>query len=67
MSEDGVSIQTSKINAVRVCPAPTNITELQCFFGLVNYSHWFVKGFAKVAAPLTNILRGKKSFRFGAE
>ena len=34
---------------------------------MANYYHWFVKGFAKVAAPLTDILQGKKSFRFGAE
>ena len=42
MSEDDVSVQTSKINAVRDWPALTSITELQCFFGLVNYYCWFV-------------------------
>ena len=67
VSAEGVSVQTSKINAVRDWPAPTSITELQCFLGLANYYRRFVKGFAKVAAPLTDILRGKKSFRFGAE
>ena len=28
VSEDGVSVQTSKIDAVRDWPAPTSITEL---------------------------------------
>ena len=67
VSEDGVSVQTSKIDAVRNWPAPTGITELQCFLGLANYYCWFVKGFARIAAPLTDTLRGKKSFKFSAE
>ena len=67
VSADGVSVQTSKINAVRDWPAPTSIAELQFFLGLANYYCQFVKEFAKVTAPLTDILRGKKSFRFGAE
>ena len=67
VSADGVSVQISKIDAVRDWPAPISITELQCFLGLANYYRRLVKGFAKVAAPLTDILRGKKSFRFGAE
>ena len=67
MSADGVSVQISKINAVRDWPAPTSITELQCFLGLTNYYRQFVKEFAKDAAPLTDIFQGKKSLRFGAE
>ena len=42
VSEDGVSVQTSKIDTVRDWPAPTSITELQCFLGLENYYCQFV-------------------------
>ena len=42
VSSDGVSVQTSKIDAVRDWPTPTSITELQCFLGWVNYCHRFV-------------------------
>ena len=67
VSADGVSVQTSKINTARDQPAPTSTTELQCFLGLANYYRWFVKGFAKVAATLTDILQGKKFFKFDGD
>ena len=54
--EDGILVQNSKIDAVRNCPALTSITEFYCFLSLVNYYHRFVKGFARIAAPHTDIL-----------
>ena len=35
--------------------------ELQQFLGLYNYYRRFILGYAKVAAPLTDMLRGKPS------
>ena len=42
VSEDVVLVQTSRIDAVRDCQAPTSINELWCFLGLAYYYCRFV-------------------------
>ena len=51
--ENGVRPGTQKINAVIKAPDPTDIKELRSFLGLVNYFRKFIKGFAKIVAPLS--------------
>ncbi|CAK9291791.1 unnamed protein product [Gordionus sp. m RMFG-2023] len=41
---------------------PNNKAEVQSFLGMVNYYHRFIEDFAKVAAPLYELL--KKGFHF---
>ena len=59
-------MQRSKVDAIAEWPYPTNVTELQSFLGLCNYYCWFIKSYAKIAAPLTELLRSSTgSFEFG--
>ena len=41
--------------AVQTWPAPTCVKEVQQFLGLANYYHEFIKNFAKLAAPLSDL------------
>ena len=66
ISADGVRVQQGKIAAVRDWPQPKNLTELQQFLGLCNYYRRFIRSYATIAAPLTNVLREHKAFQFGA-
>ena len=43
-------------------PTPTCVREVQGFLGLANFYRRFVKGFAVIAKPLTNLMRKDKYF-----
>lgn len=51
-----------KISAVRDFPHPHNVKTARSFLGLANYYRHFVKGFAKLAAPLNHLLRKDQKF-----
>ncbi|GBM82911.1 Retrovirus-related Pol polyprotein from transposon 297 [Araneus ventricosus] len=49
----------AKIKAVLDFPTPTSKTQIRAFLGLAgDYAH-YVKNFSVIAAPLTNVLKGK--------
>lgn len=71
ISEAGISTDPEKVSAVVEWPRPTNIKELRQFLGFIGYYRRFVENFAKIVAPLNNLLRGhetkisKKQKRYG--
>lgn len=64
LSKDGVSVDTAKTDKVRNFPIPKSQTELKSYLGLCNYYRRFVKGFANIASPLNNLLKGNKKGKF---
>ncbi|GJP83915.1 hypothetical protein CLOP_g14016 [Closterium sp. NIES-67] len=56
VSAQGVHVDPKKIEAVRTWKTPENVKELQQFLGFANYYNRFVPQYAKIAAPLTNLL-----------
>ncbi|GJP42002.1 hypothetical protein CLOM_g1600 [Closterium sp. NIES-68] len=57
VSAQGVHVDPKKIEAVRTWKTPENVKELQQFLGFANYYNRFVSQYAKIAAPLTNLLK----------
>ncbi|GBL60345.1 Retrovirus-related Pol polyprotein from transposon 297 [Araneus ventricosus] len=49
----------AKIKAVLDFPTPTSKTQIRAFLGLAGYYAHYVKNFSVIAAPLTNVLKGK--------
>ena len=47
---------------MRDFPRPHNVETTRSFLGLANYYRRFVKDFAKIAAPLNNLLRKQQKF-----
>jgi hypothetical protein len=41
------------------CPPPQDITQLQCFLGMVNFYCHFLPNCAQVLRPLTDLLKGE--------
>ena len=54
VSASGLSADPSKISAIQGWPTPANVRQLRSFLGLARYYRRFIKGYARIAAPLTN-------------
>ena len=57
VSKDGVRPLPSNVEAVQKAPAPTNMTELRSFLGMVNYYHSYLSQLATMTEPLHRLLR----------
>lgn len=56
VSSNGVEMDPVKIQVVREWPPPTTVSQLKGFLGLSGYYRHFVKGYAAIASPLTDLL-----------
>ena len=62
ISEQGVSMDPKKIEAIKTWTEPSSVRELRSFLGLCNYYRRFIKGFATVAKPLTKLTHKNVKF-----
>ena len=62
ISVKGVSVDPQKIKKIVNWKPPTNVTEIQSFLGLAGYYRKVVKGFSKLADPLTKLTRKDEKF-----
>ncbi|CAI7910022.1 unnamed protein product [Closterium sp. NIES-53] len=67
VSAQGVHVDPKKIEAVRTWKTPENVKELQQFLGFANYYNRFVPNYAKIAAPLTNLLKKNTPYQWEAK
>ena len=56
LSENGVSVDPSKVREVMNWKAPTTVPEIRSFLGLAGYYHHFIPDFSKIAKPMTSLL-----------
>ena len=54
---NSVHLDPGKVNAIHALSAPTSITELQEFLGLVTYLSPFIPGLSTLTAPLHELLK----------
>ena len=57
VSQEGVKVDPNKIKAIKEWKVTTTIKQLRVFLELTGYYHNFVKNYARVAAPLTILLK----------
>ena len=57
VSAQGVSIDPSKVATVQAWPQPSDVKQLHSFLDLTGYYRKFVKHYAMVARPLTDLLK----------
>ncbi|GJU53978.1 reverse transcriptase [Tanacetum coccineum] len=66
ISGRGVAMDPKKVVAVREWSEPTTQRQVRGFLGLAGYYRRFIKGYATLAAPLTDLLR-KDGFKWGVQ
>uniref|UniRef100_A0A0N5C3L2 RNA-directed DNA polymerase n=1 Tax=Strongyloides papillosus TaxID=174720 RepID=A0A0N5C3L2_STREA len=67
VSQKGIEIDESKINAIDKLTIPDTRKGLRSFLGATNYFRKFILGYAKVAAPLTKLLSEKVEYLWTEE
>ncbi|XP_053274167.1 uncharacterized protein LOC128436464 [Pleuronectes platessa] len=58
VSADGVSPDSSKIEAVTTWPQPTHLKTLQSFLGFCGYYRRFIANYAAIVRPLSELTKG---------
>lgn len=56
-SQDGVKVNTERVEAINKMPSPQNIKELQRFLGMVNYLGSFIKNLSEKTQLLRDLLK----------
>ena len=58
VSRKGVLPSKKNLESIAQCPPPDTYTKVKSFVGLVGHYRHFIKGFAKIAAPLYDLTSG---------
>ncbi|XP_013624018.1 PREDICTED: uncharacterized protein LOC106329985 [Brassica oleracea var. oleracea] len=60
VSDQGLSVDPSKVIAIRTWPQPTTITETRSFHGLASFYRRIVPQFSSLMSPITDCIREGK-------
>ena len=58
VSQKGVLLSKKNLESIAQCPPPDTYTKVKSFVGFVGHYRHFIKGFAKIAAPLYDLTSG---------
>jgi len=56
VSRDGLTIDQSKVEAIRSWPIPTTIMAAQSFHGLASFYRCFITHISSIVAPITDTI-----------
>lgn len=57
ISKEGVSVDPSKVAAIKDWAKPTTVRGVQSFLGFCNFYRRFIRDYARIASPLTNLTK----------
>ncbi|GJY57310.1 putative reverse transcriptase domain-containing protein [Tanacetum coccineum] len=61
----GIHVDPAKIKSIKDWASPKSPTEIRQFLGLAGYYRRFIKGFSKIAKPMTKLTQKKVKFVWG--
>jgi hypothetical protein len=64
ISETGIKVDKTKVEAVEQLPPPTDVKFLRSFLGHAEFYRRFIKDFLKITKPLTHLLQKDVAFDF---
>ena len=66
ISKDGVKVDPRKVQAVTEWPTPSNVKDIRSFLGLTGYYRRFIKHYAHLALPLTELTKKENGWKWTA-
>ena len=67
ISKEGCKPCPDNISAIKEMKAATNVKETRLFLGMCGFYRKHIQNFAKIAVPLTNLLKEKEPFVWTSE
>jgi site-specific DNA-cytosine methylase len=67
VGEHGITMNEAKVEAIKVLPNPTNVSELRSILGFLSYYRHFIPGFSSLAAPMTRLLHKDQPWNWDAD
>ena len=67
IDKDGIHPLPSKVQAITEAPAPTNVSELRSYLGMVQYYARFLPSLATILSPLHQLLKDKTPWEWTPE
>jgi hypothetical protein len=64
VSTDSIQVDLEKIEVIQAWKPPTTVRGVQLFLGFCNFYRRFIKGYGRVARPLTQLTRKETPFVF---
>ena len=61
ITRDGIRVDPEKLDKVRNWPILKNVRQVKSFLGFTGFFRKFIKEYSKVAAPLTQLLKGGRN------
>ncbi|GJV34473.1 putative reverse transcriptase domain-containing protein [Tanacetum coccineum] len=65
IDSQGIHVDPAKIESIKDWASPKSPTEIRQFLGLAGYYRRFIKGFSKIAKPMTKLTQKKVKFVWG--
>ncbi|GJW21750.1 putative reverse transcriptase domain-containing protein [Tanacetum coccineum] len=65
IDSEGIHVDPAKIEAIKDWASPKTPTEIRQFLGLAGYYRRFIKGFSKIARPMTKLTQKSMKFEWG--
>jgi hypothetical protein len=67
ISDGGIPVDPTKVREIVAWKIPSTVTEIRSFMWLAGYYWQFIKGFSKIAKPMTSLLEKGKEFNWSWE
>ena len=67
ISAGGIRPTNRKVNALKAAPAPSNVSQLKSFLGVVNYYSKFLPNLSSTLSPLYRLLQKRQAWCWGPE